>query len=701
MQTILASAIDPLPATTAMVGAIALLTAALGPWVPERMVLGVARFIRQRSRRAGGPAVDGTGTFWMLRAVRDRDEPLMWLSLSVLAAAAAGISLLTLVLTRTFVGVYEYMLDRFFWTNLTLAGLEWVGVALLIGPLCLVYGVVAATLAPVVGAGTRSQRRPPGVVSGVLVGLGAAWLAHQEWAEWALSGRQEFMAGVLAMFVLAGLSARLSQRADRLCRPDGDGEAMAPEVTAGAEALIWLLLVAWGIASVLVGSGWAACRSAGTSVPTPPSGVFGWCILVTAVGMGMASLYARGTRRSASGCGMAAWAAGVGAGGAATLTSYYPAATWGSVVQVLMAALPFGYALHYAERAWLARVGSETLGFAQLMSAVLGGLGIGVIAVRWWALPTLGAMGMMTGGALLMLASGGMMQIYEEDRPARIRHLRLALVFASLAGATVLFPADAQRWARLVRQRRQAEPTTLGLDWLASEELPPARRVCLIGVDPTAAAQWPGLGKAYVDIIPLVPGARSSGTTLPAGGRTQVLQVSAFRMLRLEHLRYDLSYQRGSTSRRMCGFAEYSAEWLARLARRTRPGGRVVIDAPLAGMTARAIAVIAVTFEHAMAAPANWVVVDAGGEPQFRLTAAPGSAVPAEAEWQGQWSPVEWLLADHPNLRAHSIQRDWITHALRTEEPVPVSSLVQWLNDCRSTGLTASRRGEEQGGRRR
>ena len=93
MRTILASAIDPLPATTTMLGAIVLLTTAVGPWLPERIIHWIAHIIGRRSRQADMPVADGTGTFWMLRAIRDRDESLMWLVLALLASLAGAVSL--------------------------------------------------------------------------------------------------------------------------------------------------------------------------------------------------------------------------------------------------------------------------------------------------------------------------------------------------------------------------------------------------------------------------------------------------------------------------------------------------------------------------------------------------------------------------------------------------------------------------------
>ena len=76
--------------------------------------------------------------------------------LAVLATGAALVSLITLGMTRVVaVPLYHHLLDRFFWTNLTLAALEWSGVALLIGLSWVIHGLMATLLAPVLASGSR------------------------------------------------------------------------------------------------------------------------------------------------------------------------------------------------------------------------------------------------------------------------------------------------------------------------------------------------------------------------------------------------------------------------------------------------------------------------------------------------------------------------------------------------------------------
>ncbi len=679
-QKIFAAAIGPDAETTAMVVAVALLAAAVGPWLPGRLILGIARFIQRRSWRSRGPDDDLIGSLWVLRATGGRDNALIWLSISVLACAAGALSLATLLLMGPVARAYHYVLQHFFWTNLTLSGLEWLGTALLIGPSWVLHGLLITTLATVVGR-EEPARQPPGLVAAIVAGPGLALLLLANWGTGALSGGQEFMVGVLPLFIVAALAAKMSQRTDK---PAGvvTAETAAPELPGGAEGLIWVLLVVWGIAAALAGTGWVTCRQVGARSWPSAQTQWGWYLLLLGIGTAIAWRHARHQTRSTSGCGMAAWAAGAGAGATSVLAAFYPDNLSSTLLQLLLLGLTFGYALHYVELAWLARSGSEIQGFAQLASAVLAGLAVGFMAGRWWALDALGPVGLMTASALVMMALGGIVQIYEEDRPARIRHRRLALVFSSLAGAIILFPTATREWDSW-EAASTTPPIPTDLNWLATTELPSARQICLIGVDGNSSIQWAGLGKARVDIIPFpaIELARETSPRLP--GRTRVLRSSGFRALRLEHQLYDLVYQQGQLAARTDRYAEYSIEWLSRLSSLTMPDGEIVLDVPLEGMSPRAVASIAATLRQAALAPVRWTLVSTDGQPMIRLKANPGASIPASSS-ETAWAAADAFTADAEMPRVHSIQHDRLTPLLHKGSLPSTDELIGWLESCRS-----------------
>jgi hypothetical protein len=381
---------------------------------------------------------------------------------------------------------------------------------------------------------------------------------------------------------------------------------------------------------------------------------------------------------------MALWAAGVGAGTAATLAAYWPTGAAAGLLQMAVLALSAGYALHYTERAWLARAGSETLGFAQMTTALLGGGAISLIAAHWWVQPALGPMGMMTAGALVMLAYGGLVQICEEGTPTHIQRLRLGLVFASLAAAIVLFPASAEHWGSSARSGPRTDP--LRVVPFEPADLVRARRICLIGLSPQTAI--PGL-ESYageVDLMPLTRHDQTAAAAVRSPARTHILATGGFRTLRLEHRVYDLIYQRSPRSCPLARFAPYSVEWLTWLAQRTAVGGKVILDIPLADMTAEAVAVIAATFEQAMGSSSIWDLLDTADHPTLRLKGAPDRTSSRHRGLAGGWSPVASLLETEGGPpRPHSIRRDRITRTLKPKTRKHPFLLVEWLKSRRLT----------------
>ncbi|MHC4798291.1 MAG: hypothetical protein ACYTF1_16785, partial [Planctomycetota bacterium] len=631
-----------------------------------------------------------TGTFWMLRAIRDRDESLMWLVLAILASLAGAVSLITLAISNTVIDFYEYLLRHFFWTNLTLAGMEWIGTTILVGSSWIVNGLVLATLAPVLSIRAESHRRPPGVAAGVLIGLGLAWFSHQRWADQGLSGNQMYLIGILPMFVLAGLSAWFSQHVEhqRLALPPAETDA--PEVSAGTEGLIWLSLVVWGVGSVLVGIGWLSSQSIAAGMAHTAPGRFSWYVLTLGIGMAVALYYSRGRKRSASGCGMAIWGAGLGAVAAATLSAIWPERQTSAVFQVIVLALPVGYALHYIESAWLARVGSETLGFAQMASAVLSGSAIGLIVGRWWALPTLGPLGVMTAGSLMLLAFGGLMQIYEEKRPLRVKHLRLAMVFGSLALAIVILPLDAHWWVRWERLHRLHLSGHIGYNRLAEGHYNEADNICLIGADPRLALDKIEDKRIKVDVCSMVSVYEISEPVGQFPYSLNVCRTGVFRKFRLERQRYNLIYQRNNGSARLRRFAEYSTEWFNQMAEHVSLDGTAIVDVPLNGMTIDALATIAATFQYSFSSPADWRLDESKGGHYLRLKST-FEAKHDRTTADVKWLPVDLMLKDRRNYRPHSIICDRLTPLIDNKDVKnrSSSSTIAWLKRIHNSATDA------------
>ena len=689
IRVIVASALDPLPTTTATVGVIVLLAAALGPWVPERFVLAVCNFAVRRARRSRGEESNETGTFWMLRAIHERDESLMWLTFAVITAAAGALSLATLGLSGVFLRLHDWLFNSFFWTNLTLTTIEWIWVAGLVGAPSILLGLVIASMYPLAAARRPEHRAPPGVAAGLCIGLAVAWASSSYWLLHGLSAEQNFMIGVLPLFLLSGWASRCSQRVvDRRRDFDHDVED-PPEYHSGGDASIRVSLVVWGVAT-----GWALTAwSDALSHHVERSAVWLTPLAVGAIGLGLAAAGCHGrTLRvpcTASGCGMAAWFVGVGFALAAIFAASFPVSLASVVGATFLLGAPAGYALYYSERAWLARAGSGTVGFGQLISAILGGLAVGIILARWGLLPFVGSIGLMAVGALMLLAFAGLVQIYEQDRAPRVYQKRLALIFASLAAAIFVFPNVARRWQGWERSTAVIRPASPSLDWLDLPGMLSARRVCLIGVEPIALEEVEASFNVPVDLLPDTMDTTSDRVTVIERDNIRVVQGNPLRAMRVHRERYDKIYQYAWPSERSRGAAEYSAEWFKSLADRTNAGGSITVDVPLQGMNIDTLQIIAGTFAQSMDGAVAWTMAWGPGGRLLRLEAVPGGERIARANDVFEWAPASCLFDEDRLPPRHRIRFDRLSQAQRSATTFPAADLIQWLESRRATAELA------------
>lgn len=672
--------LDPSSATVTMVASVALLTASLGPRVPARLALRVALLIKRRAGRTTSVLPELDTVPWVLPLTREQDEPLLWLSLSVLASAAGALALLVLPLAGLWGRIHGYLVAHFFWTGFLLTGWEWLGVTLVMGGSWVVHGLVTAALAPVAGQRAEAPWGLARVVIGVLAGLGAAWLTDR-WAGTRLSATQELLLGVLPMFGLSIMAAIRSQRVQRPPLGSTAVETSVPEYAGGAETWIWLSLVVWGAATAMAVSGWLTCQDmlalTGGS-RAMGSGEAGLCVIMIAAGVAVAALHTRRRRKSASGCGMAMWAAGAGTGMASVLlgqASEMPGLVAGAVI-----ALPAGYALHYAERAWIARADSESHGFARMVTALPAGAAIGLIVAEYLVLPTLGPMGMIALGALLMLGLGGLVQIFEQETPIHTQYLRLALVFGSLSAAISVFPINVQRWD--IRPRTDG-PRRLSILPSNPAQRMHTRRVCFIGLGSKTIVEGLAGFDGQVEVFsfgPSGPGRPSA----PDAAQVRFSPASAFRALRRDRRRFDLIYQQGPELARHRSLSAYTFEWFTVLFGRAPSGGQVVVDVPLARLNRDAVRIIAVTFEQAAGVPAVWRLINPEDVPVLRLQARRDAPPLPPGAIDREWSAVGNLSAGTAmRFRPHSQARDRLGRALDSAAAESPSDLAAWLDSKR------------------
>lgn len=675
LQRMVSSLIDPTGTTTAMVGAISLLAAAVGPWLPVRVALGVTQLInRRRSAQAASSGVE-PGTFWMLRALRDQTPSLTWLSFSILAAIAGAGGLFILMLSRSMETLLAYLLQRFFWTDLTLTLLDWLSTVALIGPLFLLLGLLWAAAARL-GTHRSGEPRPIGpMLSGTFLGLGLGVACADIWTDRGLAAEQLLLIGVMLMFVLAGASAVISLHSERIEQQGDLRKAEGPELTSGGEGRIWVCLVVWGVAAVLAGAGWTSTQH-GVEIHNVAAADTGAYLLLIGIGAWAACWHVNRGQRSGSGCGMATWAAGIGAG-IAVLLLVHGGGRLAHAFSGMALGLPLGYSLQYIRRAWMARAGSRTRGWAQLAGGLWAGCAVGTLLAGNWLLPMLGPIGTLTTASLLMLAFGGLVQIYERDRPTRVQNYRLAAIFMSLAAALLLFPHSARQWSERRTPAMTARiPST---ESLARLGLPPIPRVCVIGTGTEAVEQIRSLGAGRIHVFPAT--ARREDRLPAEVGPITGLVVSdqppsrAFRTLRVS---YDLIYQYGDGGQADTPLAGYTAEWLARLADRTVPGGWVVVDVPLDSMSRQGIKVLVETLRSATGGSIFLSLETHTPPTVVRLAARVHTPFASLTSPSAGWRSADKLADEGERARVHSLRRDSLRTALRSAEGQR-TSLPAWL----------------------
>lgn len=669
MRMVAASIIDPLPTTTTLLAVVALAAASTGPRIPIRVLPWIAGVIEQRRREPSSRVGAAIRASWIDRLFYQRDETLFWAAAAILSAAAGLGLLLTLSAIAIAAAIYDWLLQRFFWTDISLALLEAAGTALLTAPLWVLHSFVATAMMLAAARRIELRRTVTLFLSAWSIGFGLAGMSHDLLADQGLSADRQIMLGLAPLLVLAALLAGVAHMTlPQPQRNSGHPDAR-PESGDADNRWIRLALPAWAAGLALAGVGWTACQH-----PQGPAlrWIGGPGIVIAAVSLAAGMLLAHRRTQHAvpggPGCGMAVWAVGVGAGIAGTLAAY-TSSSWHVALQLAALALPAGYALDLIQAAWSSREFWRGHALARLAPAILGGLACALIPGRWILLPAIGPVGLIAAGALLMLTFGGLAQIYSDEPASRRVHLRLGMIFASLAGAITVFPDAAKFWGSIAHAGAVL-PAHVNAEWLAQNSPRGARRFCLIGAD-TGASRHPPASWELPRMVSLSftfpPG--SSGIT--PGSRDRRLDFdNACKALRLVPGEYDLIYQYGPLANSGDRQAGYSLEWLSALARRRAPGGRVLLDVPIADLGAASTRIVAETFETAMGGRCLVSIQQTGNRtvyrfrydgPEFRAVA------PDAAE---KWVPVP-PSADNARIRVHSLRRDGLTQAQREATAKP------------------------------
>jgi len=448
--------LDPLPRSSVLVVAVALLAAGLGPWLPQRAI---AR--RLRSLRRDGD-VAGVGLRWELlsHTATPAQQGLLWVVLAVGCLGTGTIALILLWAARPIEAACLWLTQRFFLSSAELLAVD--GLAVVAGVFVpwLILGLTAACLYGLAATYEPPSRAGGGVAGCVLVGA-ASGLALSSWTILQSSPGRTALIGTLPLFVAAALAV---VRAGRHQRPEADEaypEVQVPEHAPEAGYALLATLTAWG---GLVGTAlalWPRVVTTGLSIgPLAEFLLPAWFLLFAGVGVLAAGLTASRSDHPAGVCGPVMVLAGVAMGvaiagcataGLATDESGHAGGRWSTVIVLSALAVGgggAGAAFPYLKRALIAQSGSPAVASAQVLTAALAGGALAGLAATCWIVPVAGTLVALAGAGLLALAAGGLLVIFDVGGPTRHRVRRLLIVFAALLGLMVGLPKVSRVWLR-------------------------------------------------------------------------------------------------------------------------------------------------------------------------------------------------------------------------------------------------------------
>lgn len=711
------SLFDPLPRTSATVISVSLICGALGPWLPQRVV---SRFLDLLVRQARGPGRVSVGqTSAILRGQDAAKRRAWWLVGAILFLAAGAGMVLSLVLLDWLGVVYGWVLDRMLLTVPTLRAVEWLVVLVVAGPVGLLAGLTVASLhAHYLNAGQpgRSRSLALGILAGAALSLPAAYELVLPYG----SASHAMLLGAAGFFLAAVLCMVVAIRVEKATIARERVPRFSPPESAGRlHGLILSGLLCWGLWFGLSAGVWWRVgsyeRAAGVCLES--SFLSGW-LLWMAAGVAAAGLIAPTRRHSPEGCGIALWIAGLASVGVVGLLSLAgPDVALRMPVVGLMAVRPTtaasvvsgffgGMALPYAKRALMVQCGGQPVIYAELISAILTGIGVGLWLAAAWLMGWLGVSGAQCLAGLACMVAGGILVVHEKAVGGMATWLRSSLVLGSLAVLLGLVPG----WVRQASSAEDGLAEALrGRSWsvkplsrLSSDALPvvlaaasphPASarretpgasspteqllaclgpghlggRACVIGGQIGPAKAWESVGFRYLEHWPHDGRALNTSAGLqaegPAGGQGRLKmidgQTPALGAWRAWRGPFDLVILWPVDAGSVQNASIWTAETFVALRRCLGPGGRLVVALPAGDLDAATLSVIAAGFRAALHGRAAWRVYPSGNDMEqiwllgARLPAALGKP---GLEGPAGWRPLNEIAPAQGPFPLHSLQ---------------------------------------------
>lgn len=670
--------LDPLPRTSVIVMAVALLAAALGAWLPQRLV---ARRLRSASQKPSGGAGDFDSDL-LPHTLTPAQQGMMWVMLAAVSLGAGTVGLLLLWATGPIEIAHRWVAERFFVGPAELLGADLVAVVAGVAVPWLIIGLALACLYTL-----SASYRAPGQIGGGLIGsvfIGAALgLAIGSSPALRASPGRTVLLAHLPLFIAAVVAvARASRRqaADKLARlPELQPPQCAPEA---GQALLATLGV-WGF---LVGSSfavWPRVVNTGLNVaPAAAQFLSAWMLFCTGIGIMIGNWLAARKQRPAGASGP--WMVLAGLGTEAAIAACAIAGRLGQsggdanaplpsavvLSGLAIAGLVAGGSFSHLKRALLLQAGSAAVAWTQIATAAFLGAVLGVVVTLCWIVPMAGTLVALAAAGLAALAAGGMLVIFDVGGPTKRHRWHLVGVFAALAGLMIGLPRIRPGWLRwqgdsaAVREgrwltvsliKRQGDSQVVveprGEDVVPAADQRTAVRAALRAVmrlrgrmnrcllistgelspDPADAAICRTIGLARYD--PLDAGASPSYSEVADRHQeAEDAHYPALLRLRVDRGQYDLIVLASVPGGHPANAAVWSVESLRRATRRLAPRGMLAGLIDPADYGRLELASIAATFVAAAPSDAQAALVGTDAHPMLILLA---SAPPA-THWD--WS---------------------------------------------------------------
>ncbi|MBN1341841.1 MAG: hypothetical protein JXQ73_04135 [Phycisphaerae bacterium] len=448
--------LDPLPRTTVLVVAVALLAASVGLWLPQGLIASRLRLARRGSAQSSAESP--------LEFIRSSGDPsrqgLLWIVFAIACVAAGALALALLWTTGPVGSLHDGVVDSFFQSQAELLILDLAAVSAGMLVPWLIMGFATACLYSLATAHGPNGPTAGGLAGSLVLGV-ALGLAATAWGALQTSPARTVLVGSLPLF-LAAIVAIV--RAGKRYPVDNDTTPAPPRLPEHAPEAGYALLATLAIWGGLVGTSVAVWpRVIITSGHLPQSiGPLlpAWLMAWVALGIWLGGLLAQRSRRPVGGCGLAMVASGAAVGLAAACfalvgpgdpgTANHPDKLTAllSLLALTITGAVAGATFPYLKRSVLIQSGSMGIGWAQVLTAAFAGAVLGVLTATCFNVPSAGSLVALAGAGILTLAMGGLLVIFDVGGPSPHRALRLLFVFAVLLTMMVGLPSVSRQWLR-------------------------------------------------------------------------------------------------------------------------------------------------------------------------------------------------------------------------------------------------------------